>query len=69
MNLGIMLRPIVPWQLHWQREGIRRMNEVISIYEGHERNLDQFALRHLEELLTLRDKMVRRAAQLTRLER
>ena len=69
MTIGIRLRPIIPWQLHWQREGIRRINEVISIYEGHERELDQFMLTHLRDLRTLRDKMVRRAAELTRLGR
>ena len=69
MSVGVRVRPPIPWKLHWQREGIRRINEVIGIYEGHERELDQFMLTRLRDLRTLRDKMVRRAAQLTRLGR
>ena len=64
-----IFEPPFPWRLHWQREGIRKINEVIALYERHERELDQTVLDRLKELHRIRDSMVRRAGFMARFRR
>jgi len=61
-----IMSPPLEIRLHIQREGMRRINEAISIYEGKREKLPKWAKDRLDELYRLRDLMVKSEAQMRR---
>lgn len=61
-GLADILTPPLPLKIHNQREGIRKLNEVIDLYLRHAGELTDEEIAHVDELVRLRDAMVRRLA-------
>ncbi len=64
-----ILKPPFPLRLHYQREGIRKLDEAIDLYLRHAGELSDEDIAHVDELIRLRDDMVRRLATMRRLRR
>lgn len=59
-----IFRPPLHLRLHYQREGIRLLQESIDLYQRSERQLNKAAQARLNELLILREQAVMRLAEM-----
>lgn len=66
LSIGEVLRPSLARRIHYQRTGIRGVDELIDFYARHERWLNKTAEIRLNELRIQREGMARRLAELTR---
>ncbi len=66
LSVGEVLRPSLAKRIHYQRTGVRAVDELIDFYARHERWLNKTAETRLNELRIQREHMGRRLVELTR---
>lgn len=64
-SLQVILHPPFPLRLHYQREEIRKLDEIID-FLLRKPELTEGEIAHIEELVSRRAAVVRRAAEIKR---
>lgn len=59
-----ILNPPIALRRQMMREGLRNLEEAISVYQGHERELTTWTQARLNELLIQRERVTRRLAEI-----